>query len=224
MLYSVLSLDLKGRVEEAVDHRAGRYEVSARGQGKGLSSQLQSQGIERGGRWAPLRTTAWFQVLGREARSELTYDYQRRSVHYQFRGETFFLRRLRIADDHVAIPDGTHLDDAMSATLNYAEGRWPAAPDGAYRTSVVRRRRPDNEGPDEVQQFYRAEIMPLLLRVLRDPETGRPVAAFDLAPFSSWARAGQPARVVFGVDRRPEVISASLILGTSVNIRLNTSS
>lgn len=222
LLYSTLTLALSGTVEEAVDQRAGRYEVSASGQGRGLASRIHSQGIERGGRWAPRQATGWFQVAGRESRTELTYDYDRGQVHYKFRGETFFLRRLRVADDVITIPDGTHLDDVMSATLNYGEGRWPVAPDGAYRTSIVRRRRPENEGPDEVQQTYRAEITPLLLRVAPDPQTGKPVATFDLGPFSSWARADRPARIVFGSDRRPETITASLILGTSINIRVKT--
>jgi hypothetical protein len=224
LLYSALTLGLQGTIEEAVDQRAGRYEVTASGQGRGLASRLHSQGIERAGRWAHVRATGWFQIAGREARTELTYDYERRRVHYQFRGETFFLRRLRVADDTMMIPAGIHLDDVMSAILNYAEGRWPVAPDGAYRTSIVRRRRPENEGPDEIQQSYQAEITPLALRVAVDPQTGKPVATFDLTPLSSWARAGQPARIVFGVDRRPETVSASLILGTSVNIRLRTSS
>jgi hypothetical protein len=38
--------------------------------------------------------------------------------------------------------------------------------------------------------------------------------------FSSWAREDEPARIVFGADRRPESITASLILGTSLAIRL----
>lgn len=224
LLYRTLTLQLSGKVEEAVDQRAGRYEVSASGQGRGLASRIHSQGIERAGRWAPLQASGWFQVAGRESRTELTYDYERGEVRYKFRGETFFLRRVRIADDVMPIPQGTHLDDAMSATLNYGEGRWPTAVDGAYHTSIVRRRRPENEGPDDVQQSYRAEIIPLLLRMTFDPKTGKPAATFDLAPFSSWAHPDRPARVVFGVDRRPEMITASLILGTSVDIRLKSSS
>jgi hypothetical protein len=222
LLYSTLTLGLSGTVDEAVDYRAGRYEVWASGQGRGLASRVQSQGIQRAGRWAPLQASGWFQVAGRESRSELTYDYERRQVHYKFRGETFFLKRLRVADDVITIPEGTHLDDVMSATLNYGDGRWPVAPDGAYRTSIVRRRRPENEGPDEVQQTYRAEITPVHLRVAPDPQTGKPVATFDLGPFSSWARADRPARIVFGGDRRPETITASLILGTSINIHVKS--
>ena len=224
LLYSALALELKGTVEEAVDQPAGRYEISASGRGRGLASRLESQGIARGGRWAPLHASAWFQVAGRESRSELTYDYERRQVHYRFRGETFFLRRMRMADDVLTLPEGTHLDDVMSAILNYADGRWPASPDGAYRTSIVRRRRPENEGPDDIQQVLPGGNHAAGASGRRDPQSGKPVAAFDLAPLSSWAREDRPARVVFGADRRPETISASLMLGTSVNIRLTASS
>jgi hypothetical protein len=41
--------------------------------------------------------------------------------------------------------------------------------------------------------------------------------------FSSWAREDEPARIVFGANRRPEAITASLILGTSLTIRIGAS-
>ncbi len=123
----------------------------------------------------------------------------------------------------MAIPDGQHVDDAASAVLNYADGLWPQQSDGSLLTHVVRRRRPVNEGPDDVQKFYRAELVPFVLRVTSDPETGKPSALFDLTRFSSWAREARPARVIFGPDRRPELITASLMLGTSVNIRMKAS-
>ena len=49
--------------------------------------------------------------------------------------------------------------------------------------------------------------------------TGKAAASLDLTRFSSWAKERQPARVIFGPDRRPESITASLILGTSITIR-----
>jgi hypothetical protein len=219
LLYNALSLELAGAVHEVVDPVAGRYEIRADGEGARISNRIVSEGIRRGGRWAPLRATAWFKVVGRESTSELTYDYEQRTVHYRFRGETFFLRRLRLADDTIAMPEGQHLDDVMSAVLNYSDRVWPRDGDGVYRTHVVRRRRPENEGPDDVQRFYRAEIVPFELSVQADPTTGRQGAIFDLTRFSSWARESQPGRVVFGPDRRPETVTAPLILGTSVNIR-----
>jgi hypothetical protein len=219
LLYNALSLEMAGTVQEAMDRAAGRYEIRAVGEGARISNRIESTGIRRDGRWAPLRATAWFKVAGRESQSELAYDYERRTVHYRYRGETFFLRRLRQADDTIAIPEGLHVDDVMSAVLNYSDRVWPKEADGTYRTSVVRRRRPENEGPDDVQKVYRAEIVPFMLKVTSDPATGKPIAVFDLTRFSSWAREGTPGRIVFSPDGRPESITASLILGTSVNIR-----
>jgi hypothetical protein len=86
----------------------------------------------------------------------------------------------------------------------------------------VRRRRPANEGPDDVQRVYRAEIVPFELRVGRDPETGKPAAHFDLTPFSSWALQNRPARILFDPNRRPETILCSLMLGTSVTLRIKS--
>jgi hypothetical protein len=37
--------------------------------------------------------------------------------------------------------------------------------------------------------------------------------------FSSWARSDRPGKIVFTADRRPETVSSSLILGTSITIR-----
>jgi hypothetical protein len=219
LLYNALRLELAGRVHEMVDRAAGRYEIRAEGEGARLSNRIVSQGIRRGGRWAPLRATAWFKVVGRESTSELIYDYERWTVHYRFRGETFFLRRLRLVDDTIAITEGLHVDDVMSAVLNYSDRVWPQGLDGTYRTHIVRRRRPDNEGADDVQRVYRAEIVPFALNVTPDPVTGKAGAVFDLTRFSSWARESQPGRVIFGPDSRPETVTAPLILGTSVSIR-----
>jgi hypothetical protein len=220
LLWEVLSLRLPGTIEESMDRERGRYQVRAVGRGSRIANRVESSGILRDGRWAPLQGTSWFEVAGRQTETRITYDYARAVVEYHHRGETFFLRRLRVADDTVTIPEGLHVDDAVSAILNYAESRWPPRPDGTFLTHVVRRRRPEQEGPDDVQPSYRAELMPLVVTVTADPETGRPVALLDLTGFSSWARRGRPARIVFGPDRRPETIEASLILGTSVSIRL----
>jgi hypothetical protein len=84
----------------------------------------------------------------------------------------------------------------------------------------VRRRRSDNEGPDDVAQSYRAELVPLELKIEPEPETRKPSALLDLSRFSSWARENQPARIVFDEERRPLLITGSMILGTSVTIRL----
>jgi hypothetical protein len=150
----------------------------------------------------------------------VTYDYGGRTVEYHARGETFFLRKLRVVDDVVPLPDGVMVDDALSASLNYRDGYWKPQPDGRLRTHVVRRRRSDNEGPDDVTGSYRAELLPLELRIEADSETRKPSALLDLSGFSSWARRDRPARIVFDEQRRPALITGSMALGTSLTIRL----
>jgi len=221
ILYRLFSLHLPGTIEEAVDRAAGRYDVTIAGEGSRIANRIQCRGVLRDGRWWPTRSTSWFQVVGREARTELTYDWDARSAEYHYRGETFVLRRLRVADDVLALPPAP-VDDAVSAILNYADGRWRPDADGTFRTQVVRRRRPANEGPDDVASVYRAELLPVALRIGPDPETRKPTAVFDLSGFSSWAREDRPARIVFGPDRRPELIASSLMLGTSVTIQLRS--
>lgn len=224
ILHDLFSFHLPGTLTETIDRTAGRYEVTAVGRGGRIANRVESRGVRRDGRWAPVEATGWFQVAGRESKSEIHYDYDRRVIEYHFRGETFLLRRLRVADDVLPMPAGGRLDDVISATLNFAEGTWPPDSDGVYRTHVVRRRRAENEGPDDVEPIYRAELVPFAMKVGTDRTTGRPATTIDLSPFSSWAVRGKPARVVFGADRRPERIAASLVLGTSITIRLRSTS
>jgi hypothetical protein len=219
VLYDVLRFQLKGTVEESIDRRAGQYRVVIAGDGDSIANRVESVGRLQGGRWAPLRSHSWFTVRGRLSRTDIDYDYARSKIAYRARSETFFLRKLRTVDDVVAIPTGTHVDDVVSATLNYADALWPAE-NGILRTFVVRRQRAENEGPDDVSVRYRAEIAPLDAKMIPEPQNGKSSALFDLSPFSSWIRPAQPARIVFGTDRRPELISTTLILGSFVTIRL----
>jgi hypothetical protein len=221
VLYQMLTFQLAGDVQEHVDRSAGRYEVRLDGQGDGIANRVESMGVLRDGRWRPVRGTSWFRVRGRESRLVIGYDYDRRIIDYHARGETFFRRRLRVVDDRVPVPSGMAVDDGISALLNYREGYWTPGPDGVLRTHVVRRRRDANEGPDDVAPVYRAELIPLDLKIERDPTTGRLSALLDLSMFSSWARPEHPARIVFDGQRRPALITGSMILGTSVTIRLS---
>jgi len=218
ILHDMLTFRLTGTVEEQVDRAAGRYDVTMAGQGMKIANRLQSHGRLIGGRWAPVHSEATFQMAGRESRSDITYDWERGRIDYHARAETFFLRRRRVVDDVVPIPSGQHVDDAVSAILNHADGRWSPGPDGMLRTFVVRRRRTETEGPDDVEPSYRAEIVPFVAKVGTDGH-GVPTAQIDLTGFSSWARSDRPARVVFGPGGRPSLIASSLILGTSVAIR-----
>jgi hypothetical protein len=221
ILYDLLSLQLNGTIEETIDRAAGNYRVSAIGSGLGISNRIESSGKLLDGRWAPLRSESWFDVRGRQSSTLIEYRWPVRQIEYHARGETFFLRRTRLVDDTVTMPKGAHVDDVISATLNYADGRWPAQPPGVLRTFVVRRRRPENEGPDDVAASYSAEVVPLEIKIVRD-NTEKTTGLFDLSRFSSWAKPSVPAEIVFGQSRRPERIKSSMILGTSVTIRFTS--
>lgn len=125
---------------------------------------------------------------------------------------------MRIAHDVLSISESMRVDDAVSAMLNYREGRWPPQPDGSFRTNVVRRKRQENERPDDVQDAYRAELAPFSLRVAVDPRSGERTARFDLSRFSSWAKPEHPATITFGADGNPERMTMEMILGTSVRM------
>jgi hypothetical protein len=219
VLYDMLTFHLEGTIEESIDRGLGQYHVVLAGNGPSISNRLESRGLMRDGFWTPLRSSSWFKVRGRVSQTAVDYDYSRRSINYRARGETFFLRRLRVVEDVVAIPAGIHVDDVVSATLNYADGLWTPR-DGVLRTFVVRRRQAPDEGPDDVASGYRAEIARLEAKVGPDGENGKSSALFDLSPFSSWMRPSRPARIVFASDRRPELITTSMILGSSLTIRL----
>lgn len=222
ILYNTLRLHLVGGSEERIDRGGGRYEVKLVGSGQDIANRVESVGRMRNGRWAPVEALSWFQIRGRQSRSRVVFDYARARIEYHFRGETFFLRRLRVVDDILPMPDLIHVDDAVSAMLNYVDDRWPPEADGSLRTHVVRRRRRPQEGMDDVEKDYRAELVPFSLELRTDPVTGKGTGLFDFTRFSSWAREGQPGRVVFGPTRRPELIVTPLMLGTSVTIRLNS--
>jgi hypothetical protein len=220
ILYQMLTFHVAGDVQESIDRGTGRYEVRVSGQGDGIANRIESSGLFRGGRWVPLRGTSWFQVKGRESRTQVTYDHERHVIEYHARAETFLLRRLRVVDDVIPLPEGVVVDDALSALLNYRDGAWASSSDGRLHTNIVRRRRSDDEGPDDVARAYRAELAPLDFKIEPDQETRKPAALLDLSRFSSWAREDRPARVVFDDQRRPTLITGSMILGTSVTIRL----
>src|SRR5262245_46009598 len=222
ILYGVLTYRLEGTMTEMVDRAAGRYDVAIVGEGDGIANRVESRGILWQGRWAPLQTRSFFSVKGRESRSDIAYDYAKRSVAYHFKGETFFLRKLRVADDVVTIPEGTYVDDSLSATLNYTDQLWVPQADGTYLTRIVRRKKAENEGADDVQKDYKAELVPFTLKVVPDAATGKTVAHIDLTRFSSWAKQDQPGTITFDAARRLENMSLPMMLGTSVQIKIAT--
>src|SRR6266852_1083325 len=160
VLWDAMTFHLPGTLEESVDRTAGRYEIKAVGQGSQIQNRIESRGVLAAGRWAPLEATSWFQVAGRETR----YDYDKRRVEYHFKGETFLLRRVRVADDVVTIPPGLHVDDVITAVLNYADGRWPPEADGRSHTLLVL-----GEGAAARTRALRARSSPRIDRRLAHP-------------------------------------------------------
>lgn len=220
LLYGLLTYRVEGTFTEVIDRPGGRYEAVVEGEGDGIANRIESEGALRQGRWVPVRSRSFFSVKGRESRADITYDHARGRIAYHFKGETFFLRRLRVVDDVLSIPPGLVVDDSISASLNYTDRLWKPGADGSLVTHVVRRKMAPNEGPDDVQAHARAELVPFKLEIAVDAATQKPIAHFDLTRFSSWAKQGQPAQVTFGPDRRPEQLNLPMILGTSVQIRL----
>jgi hypothetical protein len=218
VLYNLLSFHSEGTIDEFIDRRAGEYSVVIAGDGTSISTRIEGRGRLGENRWMPVHSRSWFTVRGRLSQTEVAYDYARHAISYRARAETFFLRRLRVVEDVVPIPIGLHVDDVVSATLNYADGLWSPS-DGALRTFVVRRRHAPDEGPDDVASSYRAELTPLEAKVTAPAADGKSSALFDLSPFSSWMRPSRPAEITFNANRRPELITSSMILGSSVTIR-----
>jgi len=224
-LFNLLTYTLTGKVTLDIDQAGGRYRVEMNGSGAGATARTESTGIIRDGRFMPVETRSSHTVRGRDNLVAVTYDYTRGIVDYHVRAYTFLLGRLWHVDDAVRLPATQHVDDLISATLNFAAKKLDVEPDGAYRVTVVRRARPKNEGTDDVSPGgYRAELATARFRAAPDASTGRLTALIDLTGFSSWARSARPARVVFSQDRYLESVSTSLILGTTFNLQLQPTS
>src|SRR3989442_4692361 len=101
VLYDMLTFHLDGTIEQSIDRTAGQYHVVIAGDGASISNRLESCGLLRDGRLAPVRSRSWFKVRGRLSRTEVDYDHSRRAIAYRARGQTCFLRRLRVVQDVV---------------------------------------------------------------------------------------------------------------------------
>lgn len=223
VLYGLLTFSLSGTTVEEIDWSAGRYRVMLTGEGPGTAHRTEATGFILAGRFFPAQTNTYQALRGRETRVAVTFDYQRRLVEYHLRGQTLLLGRLRQVDDTVSIPPGQTVDDLASASLNFAANKLETDGHGSYRTAFIRRAWKENEGPDDVSPGgYRAEIVPVTFRVSPDPATGRLNGLLDLTTVSSWARRGQPARLTFGPTRHLESVHSSLILGTTIAVRLSS--
>jgi hypothetical protein len=222
MLYALLRYSVGGSMVEEVDTSAGRYRVLITGSGTGVSSRIEARGLIDNGRYRPLELKSSHSFVGRPSSLSITYDYTRGLVDYHAVGHTLISGRRRQVDDVVTLPPDQPVDDAVSAGFNFAAGRLEQAPDGAYRMFVLRRTRPKGEGPDDVTPgAYRVEVVPVRFQVEPDPATGKLIAQMDMSGWSSWARADQPARLVFTAERRLESIETRLMWGSAVRMRLS---
>ena len=221
ILFNFLTLSLSGTAVQEIDRRAGKYRMTMEGQGIGISTRTEASGIIREGRFKPVETKAVHHFRNRQNTSTTSYDYTRQRAEIHAVTHTLLLGRRRQVDDVLAIPPGTHVDDLISAELNFADNKLDRDPDGTYYTWVVRRARADNEGPDDVSpDSYRAELVPLRFRPSPEPATGGFTALIDITRFSSWARVDQPARVGFAPDRQLASVQSVLLYGTTLNVRV----
>ena len=220
ILFNLITFSLRGRIEEQIDFAAGRYQVKLTGQGAGVTTRTEGEGIIRDGRFKPARVESVHTVRRHDNRTTLAYDYERGLVEYHSVSYTFLLGRRRQADDVLRLRPEQQVDDLFSAELNFAANKLDVDPDGAYRVTVVRRARPADEGPDDIKQGnYGAEFATLRFHAVPEAPGGRLSARMDLSGFSSWARTNKPALVAFASDRHLESIESSMILGTSFTLR-----
>jgi hypothetical protein len=222
ILFDLLSYSVGGTMIEEVDAGAGRYQVLITGTGTGVSTRIEARGLIDNGRYRPLELKSAHSFVGRPSTLSINYDYARGLVEYHALGHTLLRGRRRQVDDVMVLPPDQIVDDAVSASLNFAAGRLEQDQDGAYRMAVLRRSRPRDEGPDEVTPgAYRIEVVPVRLQVDPEPATGKLIARVDMSGWSSWARADQPARLVFSAERRLESLETRLIWGSAVRMRLS---
>jgi len=221
ILFNFLTLSLAGNVVQEIDRRAGRYRVTMDGKGTAISTRTEATGVIREGRFKPLEMRSVHHFRGRESTVATSYDYERQRVELHAVTHTLLLGRRRQVDDTLALPPGRHVDDLVSAELNFAANTLDRDSDGTYSTWIMRRARADNEGPDDVSpDGYRAKLVPLPFRPSPEGSTGRLIALIDITRFSSWARPDAPARVTFAPDRQLESVQSALILGTTLSVRV----
>jgi hypothetical protein len=221
VLFSFLTLSLSGTVVQEIDRRRGKYRVTMEGHGTGISTRTEASGVIRDGRFKPVETRAVHHFRGRQNTSAISYDHAGGRAEIHAVTHTLLLGRRRQVDDVLTLPPGLHVDDLISAELNFADNTLDRDSEGTYYTWVVRRARADNEGPDDVSpNGYRAELVPLRFRPSPDAVTGGLIALVDITRFSSWARADQPARVTFAPDRQLASVQSLLMYGTTLKVRV----
>ena len=221
VLYGLLSVTLSSTIVQEIDPAGRRYRVTMEGKGAGVAHRTESAGIIRDGRFLPTESRLYQTLRGRDTTVSIAYDYARGLIDYHSVSHTLFLGRRRQVDDLLRVPEGRPVDDLVSAYLNFGANKLENDGAGGYEAVVVRRAWKDNEGPDDVSPSgYRATLAPVRFRVAPDPATGGLQGHLDMTSLSSWARASQPARVSFDAARHLRSFQSTLILGTTITVRL----
>ena len=218
LVFGLFRFTLNGVMEDEVDRAAGRYRVRLAGEGLGVKSTFESTGVIRNGRFAPTATRLRFDIRTRQNRTDITYDHDGRVAHYEHRGETFFLGRVRTGRNTVAVPEGEVVDDFASVVLNHGAGLFDP-PGKVTRVLVLNRARRRGEGLDDVDaDGTRGALLPLSISYVPDPDGAGTVSTVDVSGLSAWAKADDPPKFTFTADRQIERIEAPLALGTSVRV------
>src|SRR3972149_6811967 len=174
VFFGLFAFNIDGSIDEQINRAARRYRVVVVGQGSQVANRLESAGIIRDGRFLPTATDIFLNLRGRESRTTIAYDHDRGLIDYHHVSQTFLLGRRREVHDLVRPNADQPVDDLLTTALNYAEGAIGTDAERSLRTSVVRRRRPENESPDGVQLGgYRAEIVPLVISIAPEAAGGR---------------------------------------------------
>src|SRR5260370_39945724 len=120
------------------------------GQGPGMRTGTEATGVIREGRFKPLETRSVHYFRGRENTVATSYDYERQRVELHAVTHTLLLGRRRQVDDTLALPAGRHVDDLISAELNFAAHTLDPDADGPYPPPAMPRPPPPHQPPDDV--------------------------------------------------------------------------
>src|SRR5260370_17465697 len=111
------------------------------GKGTAISTRTEATGVTGEGRFKPLESRSVHHFRGRENTVATSYDYERQRVELHAVTHTLLLGRRRQVDDTLALPAGRHVDDLISAELNFAANTLDPDGHAPYSTSAIPRAR-----------------------------------------------------------------------------------
>ena len=152
-------------------------------------------------------------------RDAATHGPRRAPTRWGLSGKLLVLTILFVMIAEVLI----YVPSIANFRLNWLQDRLSAAYTAALVFETAPEGKEGNVSDNVARQILESiGARAVALKIGPDPESKKPTALFDMRGFSSWAREDRPARIVFGADRRPELIASSLILGTSITINLRS--